>query len=645
MASASHGLADEAHHAAGQSSRYGPNGAEVDAFIRALPSLSEAQWTNVLATRRHVASVTKESSGHEVESIRSILAAARTGEGGLPEPMSAVAQSLVDLLESRNDDEVVASWQAVSALVRRYHMPAVSFAAHYAPFATAIPLGQPDAFGLPVRRYLSAIKRLTGAQCEFLARSWRLDHEASAALLKAVAKNPVRDAEQAAAMAALVSIPVHLPGDPGWAAVKTTVHGGRALGSRAALSRAELTALWAPIEEAIPLASLVGAAESKRSRAGVSTTRSPRKSATAAAPEPPAEGAAPADAIAPEMEGAAAVKPPKPRAARSARASARAGPYGPNSAEVAAFLKALPDLSAIQWLRVLDRRRLVASVTREGSAEPASVVRSILSAVRQTSGLEAGMRARIFAAVERAGFAVENKARLTPDEAGQHYGPLATLIPLDQVNAASFAARLDALNEDDWRHVAAEAPPVGSDVVGHLVSAGAGLVDFLARRTDDEAVTTWHAVSALARRHQLSPMKFAVSYAPFASAIPVTSFKSQSAAVERYVGMVGKLSAHQCELLARPWQVPDALSVVLSRAMADGSARRAEEAAALAAVVTVPMRMTGNEGWAAARTAAFGGRVVGARANLSPEEVEALWRPIEPAIPLASLDAGTKARR
>lgn len=644
MASASHGLAGEAHHAAGQSSRYGPNGSEVDAFIRALPSLSEAQWTSVLATRRHVASVTKESSGHEVDSIRSILAAARSGEGELPEPMSAVAKSLVDLLENRNDEEVVASWQAVSALVRRYHMPAVSFAAHYAPFATAIPLGQPDDLGLPVRRYLSAIKRLTGAQCEFLARSWRLDHEASTALLKAVAKNPVRDTEQAAAMAALVSIPVHLPGDPGWAAVKTTVHGGRTLGCRAAVSRAEMTALWAPLEEAIPLASVLGAEETRRSRARVPATRRPRKTPAPAQPEPPAGRPGPA-AAAPETEGGAPEKPPRPRAPRTARASAAAGPYGPNSAEVAAFLKALPDLTTIQWLRVLDRRRLVASVTREGSAEPASVVRSILSAIRQTGSLDAGMRARVFAAVERAGFAVENRARLTTEQAGQHYGPLAALIPLDEVDASSFAARLDELDEDGWRQIAAEAAPVGSDVAGHLVSAGAALVDFLARRTDEEAVTTWHAVSALARRHQLSPMKFAVSYAPFASAVPVTGPRSQSAAVERYVGMVAKLSAHQCELLARPWQISDALSIALSRAVADGSARRAEEAAALAAVVTVPMRMTGNEGWAAARTAAFGGRVVGARANLSPEEVEALWRPVEPAIPLASLDAGTKARR
>lgn len=642
MASASHGLAGEAHHAGGPSSRYGPNGAEVDAFIRALPSLSEAQWANVLAARRHVASVTKESSGHEVESIRSILAAARSGEGGLPEPMSAVAQSMVDVLESRNDDEVVASWQAVSALVRRYHMPAVSFAAHYAPFATAIPLGQPEALGLPVRRYLSAIRRLTGAQCEFLARSWRLDHEVSGALLKAVAKNPVRDTEQAAAMAALVSIPVHLPGDSGWAAVKTTVHGGRTLGCRAALSRAELTALWAPIEEAIPLASLLGAMETKRSRARISPTRGPRKTTASGAPETPAGRAVPADAIA-ETDSAAVSKPRQPRGARSARAAA--GPYGPNSADVAAFLKALPDLTTIQWLRVLDRRRLVASVTREGTAEPASVVRSILTAIRQTRGLEPELQARVFSAVERAGFAVENKALLTPEQGEQHYGPLAMVIPLDQVDASSFAVRLDALDDGDWRQIAAEAPPVASDVVGHLVSAGAGLVDFLARRTDDEAVATWHAVTALARRDRLSPMKFAVSYAPFASAIPMPTSGTQSAAVERYVAMVGRLSAHQCEILSRPWQVPDALSTVLSRAVADGSGRQAEEAAAVAAMVTVPMRMAGNEGWAAARTAAFGGRIVGARANLSLEEVEALWRPIEPAIPLASLDAGTKTRR
>jgi hypothetical protein len=76
--------------------------------------------------------------------------------------------------------------------------------------------------------------------------------------------------------------------------------------------------------------------------------------------------------------------------------------------------------------------------------------------------------------------------------------------------------------------------------------------------------------------------------------------------------------------------------------MMDGSARPAEEAAALAAVVTVPMRLSGSAGWAAVKTAAFGGRVIASRTRLTAEQIETLWKPIQAAIPLSSL--GTPAR-
>jgi hypothetical protein len=89
----------------------------------------------------------------------------------------------------------------------------------------------------------------------------------------------------------------------------------------------------------------------------------------------------------------------------------------------------------------------------------------------------------------------------------------------------------------------------------------------------------------------------------------------------------------------------DDVSSALAKAVADGGARTAEEAAALAAVVTVPMRVRGSQGWAAAKTAAFGGRVIGSRSRLSLEQLEVLWRPIQQAIPLASLGAVTKSRR
>jgi hypothetical protein len=57
------------------------------------------------------------------------------------------------------------------------------------------------------------------------------------------------------------------------------------------------------------------------------------------------------------------------------------------------------------------------------------------------------------------------------------------------------------------------------------------------------------------------------------------------------------------------------------------------------------MRVSGSEGWAAAKTVAFGGRVIASRARLSLVQLEVLWRPLEIAIPLASLAAAAKARR
>ena len=84
---------------------------------------------------------------------------------------------------------------------------------------------------------------------------------------------------------------------------------------------------------------------------------------------------------------------------------------------------------------------------------------------------------------------------------------------------------------------------------------------------------------------------------------------------------------------------------MLTRAIADGSARAGEEAAALAAVVTVPMRLAGPGGWSAVKMAAFGGRVIAARTRLTAEQLEGLWQPIQAAIPLASLNPPAKARR
>jgi len=216
---------------------------------------------------------------------------------------------------------------------------------------------------------------------------------------------------------------------------------------------------------------------------------------------------------------------------------------------------------------------------------------------------------------------------------------------MEAASGGAFAGRLASLGTADWEEVAAAAPAAGEEAIAPLVNAGASLSDVLRGRSDDEVVAAWHACSALVRRHHLTAIKFAASYAPFASAIPVTRLKSLSAMAARYVTAVGRLGAVQCAALAQPWQMDDEVSNALSKAMADGSSRHAEEAAALAAVVTVPMRLVGSGGWAAVKTAAFGGRVIASKARLTAQQLAALWAPIQKAIPLAALEATPKSRR
>ncbi len=615
MAQSSHGLLGRIQRANDDASRrFGPNTAEVEAFIESAAHLTPWQWRQVLAARRLVGLVTKEGTGQAAESARSIRDAIRSSEGRMSEPMATAGEALFEALKKKSEDKVVSAWQAVSALVLRHQLPALKFAAHYAPFATLIPVSDADALDPGIRRYLAAIEVLTPAQCELLSRPWRLDHAASRALLQAVAKSRRLNIEEAVALGSLVAIPALLTGDAGWAAVRTAVHGGRVLSRRTELSADEVAVLWAPLQATIPLESLDGSATGKDRRTRVRAV------------------------VTKTVE---AIKPAKPVPPPASKAPA---PFGPNSGEVAAFVKGVVELTPIQWLRVLDRRQLVASVTREGSAEPAGAVRALLAAIEGTKQLDTFTRCRAFAAVERAGFAVEAKDRVNQEQLIQQFRPFAELIPLEGLAADQFARRLGSLKADDWAHVAGSIPSVHEGVVAPLVNAGTALVDFLGRRSDEEAVATWHAVSALVRRHHLTPIKFAASYAPFASAIPATSAKARGAMVLRYVTAIGRLGGSQCEVLAQPWQLSDEISNALSQAMKDGSARPAEEAAALAAMVTVPMRLSGSAGWAAVKTAAFGGRVIASRTRLTPEQIEALWKPIQPAISLASL-AAPKAKR
>jgi hypothetical protein len=138
-------------------------------------------------------------------------------------------------------------------------MPALKFAAHYAPFAALVPVTAVDALDPTTRRYLAAVEGMSAAECEMLSKPWRLDHDASRALTQAVAKNRRLNIEETVALSALSTIPATLSGDAGWAAVRTAVHGGRVLSRRSELSSDELLALWAPLEPAIPFKSLGGA--------------------------------------------------------------------------------------------------------------------------------------------------------------------------------------------------------------------------------------------------------------------------------------------------------------------------------------------------------------------------------------------------
>src|ERR1700737_2932557 len=151
------------------------------------------------------------------------------------------------------------------------------------------------------------------------------------------------------------------------------------------------------------------------------------------------------------------------------------------------------------------------------------------------------------------------------------YSPFARSIPFGYVKGSGFAHQLAALSKNDWQKVAANAPPANEEAVAPLVNAGTALIDFFGGRSDDEAVAAWHAVSALVRRHHLTPIKFAASYAPFASAIPVTNPRSLGAMVSRYVTALGRLSAGQCAVLAQPSQVDEEAWNALSKGLPDGS--------------------------------------------------------------------------
>ena len=309
------------------SRRFGENTAEVDAFIHSCAQLTPWQWRQVLTARRLVSTVTKEDAVEATESLKAVQAAIRSTDGRLSEPMAKAGESLFEALDKRSDDKVATAWQALSALVLRQHLSPLKFGAHYAPFITLIPVAGFDALDPTTMRFLTAVQALTRDKCELLARRWRLDAESSRALLQVVAKTRYLKPEEAAALIALRTIPTQLTGDLGWAAVKTVVHGGRVLGAKAELRTEQIAVLWAPLEPAIPLATV----EEQVPKPVRARVRAAVARAAAAITNPPAPAAA-----------AVTVRAPAKRPATKAPA-----PYGPNNAEVATFIKGVVELTPI----------------------------------------------------------------------------------------------------------------------------------------------------------------------------------------------------------------------------------------------------------------------------------------------------------
>lgn len=584
-----------------EAERFGPNSAEVAAFIAAVDRLTESQWRRIMAARKAASLIVRDTSAPPADAVRAMLEGRDEAHGYAAE----VNRALAPALGGKGDDKVIAAWQAANAVSRRRQLAVLTFVAHYAPFAEVIPPAFEAQVAPDIQRFVKRLRALGPEGWQALARAWTLERDDSAALLQATARTSPRDAEETAALVAIASVPKHLPGDAGWAAVKTVAHGARVLTCRGGLPGEQVAVLWSPLEDTIALASL--------DEPGPPAPRAPRE--------------------------------PKPKAEPRKRTAARRGPlYGANHAEVSAFIKTVLALTPIQWLRVLDRRQLVASITRERSAEPAPVVRASLAAIACTKDADIDARCRVYSAVERAGYALESKQHLAAGHALEHYGALSEVVPFGEVDVAGFAARLRALNPEEWSRVAASAPEVQTSAVAPLVRAGDALVDALTDRSDDEVAVTWHAVTALVQRHLHSPIKFAASFAPFSSAVTIIKPRSLSPSVQRYLTAAGRLSAHQCSVLAEPWTLADDMSSVLARTGAGGVTRTAEEAAALVALVTVPMRLTGDAGWAAAKTLAYGARVAACRERLSAEELESLWKPLERAIPLSALGAPPKTK-
>ncbi|HET7338975.1 MAG TPA: hypothetical protein VFK22_05465, partial [Candidatus Dormibacteraeota bacterium] len=158
MAPASHGLLGRIQRANDDAAhRFGPNTAEVEAFIVAAGQLTPWQWRQVLATKQLVASVTKEGAS---DSAQNIQAAIRTSDTRISEPLARAGEVLFDALAKKSEDKQVAAWQAMTAVVMRSQLPALKFAVHYSPFATLIPLAGSDVLEPKTQRFLERLHAL-----------------------------------------------------------------------------------------------------------------------------------------------------------------------------------------------------------------------------------------------------------------------------------------------------------------------------------------------------------------------------------------------------------------------------------------------------------------------------------------------------
>src|SRR4029077_1800667 len=91
-----HGLLGRIQRANDDASRrFGPNTAEVEAFINAVAELTPWQWRQALAVRRLGASGTNDGGrGGDAEWARSIQTAIRSSESRLSAPMSKAGEVL-----------------------------------------------------------------------------------------------------------------------------------------------------------------------------------------------------------------------------------------------------------------------------------------------------------------------------------------------------------------------------------------------------------------------------------------------------------------------------------------------------------------------------------------------------------------------